>query len=103
MADVKLDGVKIIEKLRDESPETEYVISTGHGSMDDAIRAIRMGAYDFLPKPVTSLAAFQEIVLSRLPPERQPQGPRIRGRADAAGLRGINPSRSASASNSRSS
>lgn len=46
-------GWDIIEKLRDESPETEYVISTGHGSMDDAIRAIRMGAYDFLPKPVS--------------------------------------------------
>ncbi|MCR9198158.1 MAG: sigma-54 dependent transcriptional regulator [Planctomycetaceae bacterium] len=46
-------GWDIIEKLRDESPDTEYVISTGHGSMDDAIRAIRMGAYDFLPKPVS--------------------------------------------------
>lgn len=46
-------GWDVIAHLRETSPETEYVISTGHGSMDDAIRAIRMGAYDFLPKPVS--------------------------------------------------
>lgn len=46
-------GWDIIDQLREHSPETDYVISTGHGSMDDAIRAIRMGAYDFLPKPVS--------------------------------------------------
>lgn len=46
-------GWDIIDQLREHSPDTEYVISTGHGSMDDAIRAIRMGAYDFLPKPVS--------------------------------------------------
>ncbi|MCA9065153.1 MAG: sigma-54-dependent Fis family transcriptional regulator [Planctomycetaceae bacterium] len=46
-------GWEVIDYLRDNAPETEYVISTGHGSMDDAIRAIRLGAYDFLPKPVS--------------------------------------------------
>ncbi|MBL8817972.1 MAG: sigma-54-dependent Fis family transcriptional regulator [Planctomyces sp.] len=46
-------GWDVIDHLRQHSPETEYVISTGHGSMDDAIRGIRMGAYDFLPKPVS--------------------------------------------------
>ena len=46
-------GWDVIDQLRINSPETDYVISTGHGSMDDAIRAIRMGAYDFLPKPVS--------------------------------------------------
>lgn len=46
-------GWDVIEHLRTNSPDTEFVISTGHGSMDEAIRGIRMGAYDFLPKPVT--------------------------------------------------
>ena len=46
-------GWDVIDHLREHSAETNYVISTGHGSMDDAIRAIRMGAYDFLPKPVS--------------------------------------------------
>lgn len=46
-------GWDVIDYLREHSPETVYVISTGHGDRDDAIRAIRMGAYDFLPKPVS--------------------------------------------------
>ena len=46
-------GWDVIDHLRNHSPETDCVISTGHGSMDDAIRGIRMGAYDFLPKPVS--------------------------------------------------
>ena len=46
-------GWDVVDYLREHSPETLYVISTGHGSMDDAIRGIRMGAYDFLPKPVS--------------------------------------------------
>ncbi len=46
-------GWDVIDYLREHSPETACVISTGHGDRDDAIRAIRMGAYDFLPKPVS--------------------------------------------------
>lgn len=46
-----LSGWEVIENLTRVSPDTEFVISTGHGSMDDAIQAIRQGAYDFLPKP----------------------------------------------------
>ncbi len=46
-----LDGWDVVEHLRQVSPETEFVISSGHGNMDDAIKALRSGAYDFLPKP----------------------------------------------------
>ncbi|MCH2212364.1 MAG: sigma-54 dependent transcriptional regulator [Fuerstiella sp.] len=46
-------GWDVVDHLRTVSPETEYVISTGHGDMDATIQAIRSGAYDFLPKPVS--------------------------------------------------
>lgn len=46
-----LSGWEVVEQLREISPETEFVISSGHGQMDDVIRALRLGAYDFLPKP----------------------------------------------------
>lgn len=46
-----LSGWDVVEHLKTVSPETEFVISTGHGDMDEAIRAVREGAYDFLPKP----------------------------------------------------
>ena len=44
-------GWDVVEHLEKVAPETEFIISTGHGNMDEAIQAIRRGAYDFLPKP----------------------------------------------------
>lgn len=46
-----LSGWQVIEHIRKTAPETEVIISTGHGNMEEAIQAIRAGAYDFLPKP----------------------------------------------------
>ena len=46
-----LGGWDVVAHLKKVSPDTEFVISTGHGNMDEAIQAVRQGAYDFLPKP----------------------------------------------------
>ncbi|MDA1014073.1 MAG: sigma-54 dependent transcriptional regulator [Planctomycetota bacterium] len=64
IVDLRMPGTSgwdVIEQIKKQSPETEVVISTGHGDMDDAIRAIREGAYDFLPKPST-LAQFSAVL-----------------------------------------
>ena len=46
-----LSGWDVIDHIKRVSPETEVIISTGHGDMDAAIQGIRTGAYDFLRKP----------------------------------------------------
>jgi DNA-binding NtrC family response regulator len=46
-----LSGWDVVDHLKKVSPETEFIISTGHGNMEEAIQAVRRGAYDFLPKP----------------------------------------------------
>ena len=46
-----LSGWDVIEHIKKVSPETEVIISTGHGDMESAIQAVRAGAYDFLRKP----------------------------------------------------
>ena len=46
-----LSGWDVIDHLKEIAPQTEFVISTGHGNMQEAIQALRKGAYDFLPKP----------------------------------------------------
>jgi len=46
-----LSGWDVVDHLKKVSPDTEFIISTGHGNMDEAIQAVRQGAYDFLPKP----------------------------------------------------
>ncbi|MEZ6048134.1 MAG: sigma-54 dependent transcriptional regulator [Planctomycetaceae bacterium] len=47
----RIDGWGVVEYLNENSPNTEFIISTAHGDMNEAIQAIRQGAYDFLPKP----------------------------------------------------
>lgn len=47
-----MDGMRLLSKVQEVSPETSVVIITGHGTMALAIEALRLGAADFLPKPV---------------------------------------------------
>jgi len=55
LADLKLPGMSGLEFLRTLKtrwPETEVVIMTAYGSIDTAVEAIRLGAYDYLTKPI---------------------------------------------------
>ncbi len=45
------NGMELIEWVTDNSPLTEVIVITGHGSIKTAVEAIKLGAYDFLTKP----------------------------------------------------
>jgi DNA-binding NtrC family response regulator len=47
----KLDGMKLIREIQDRRLPCTVIVTTGHGSVPDAVEAMRMGAYDFLLKP----------------------------------------------------
>ncbi len=47
----KLSGMKLIEAVIAERIPTTVIVTTGHGSVKDAVEAMRMGAYDFVTKP----------------------------------------------------
>jgi len=54
IVDLRMPGISgwdVIDHIKRTAPDTEVIISTGHGSMEEAIQALRRGAYDFLPKP----------------------------------------------------
>jgi len=54
LLDVKMpdmDGLSVLKALKEGHPLTEVVMLTGHGTIDDAITAIRNGACDYLTKP----------------------------------------------------
>ena len=56
VADLRLpdiDGMKVIKKVKAEKPETEVIVITGYGTTATAVEAMKLGAYDFLPKPFT--------------------------------------------------
>ncbi len=45
------DGLEILKAVKQRSPETEVVLMTAHASVQNAVEAIRHGAYDYLQKP----------------------------------------------------
>ncbi|HEV2104235.1 MAG TPA: sigma-54 dependent transcriptional regulator [Candidatus Eisenbacteria bacterium] len=45
------DGLQILKQLHEADPQLPVVMLTGHGSVEHAVRAIRLGAYDFMLKP----------------------------------------------------
>jgi two-component system, NtrC family, response regulator HydG len=47
----ELDGLEILQRIKDFRPEIQVILITGHGSIDDAVLAMKRGAYDFIPKP----------------------------------------------------
>jgi len=51
----EIDGFEVIARIKELSPETPLVVVSGMGELDDAIRAIRLGAWDYLTKPVEDL------------------------------------------------
>jgi len=46
-----MDGIEVLERLRDRNSAPGVVVLTAHGTIDTAIRAIRLGADDYLEKP----------------------------------------------------
>ncbi len=46
-----LDGIKLLEKIHTQNPDTDVIMMTAYGSVDDAIDCLRKGAADYILKP----------------------------------------------------
>ena len=49
-----MDGLSLLRKIRAEQPEVEVIVLTAHGSVDSAVEAMKLGAFDYLEKPIGS-------------------------------------------------
>lgn len=47
-----MDGIEVLRRVVIEHPEIPVVMMSGHGTIDVAVEAIKIGAYDFIPKPL---------------------------------------------------
>ena len=47
-----LDGIEVLRRAKQLRPGVEVIMITGHGSIEKAIEATRLGAYDFIEKPL---------------------------------------------------
>ncbi len=64
LLDLKLpdaDGLELLPPLKRHWPETEVIILSGHASLDNAVMAIKLGAYDFIQKPFESSILLHSI------------------------------------------
>ena len=48
----ELSGVEVLRRMRSESSIPEIIMFTGHGDIETAVQCIKLGAYDYLTKPV---------------------------------------------------
>ena len=69
-----IDGIGTIREMKKLGLLTEVLILTGHGSIDMALEAIKLGAYDYLTKPcqITELVSMIEIGLETIKEKKRP-------------------------------
>jgi two-component system, NtrC family, nitrogen regulation response regulator NtrX len=48
-----IDGLQTLARLRERQIDTQVVVISGHGNIESAVRAIKMGAFDFVEKPLS--------------------------------------------------
>lgn len=58
----RMDGMTLLQAARKEHPELEVVMLTAHGSVHTAVDAMKLGAFDYLQKPVGSLEELRQVV-----------------------------------------
>jgi DNA-binding NtrC family response regulator len=63
-----LTGIEVLGKIKQASPETQVIILTGHATVDTAVQALRLGAFDYLTKPCKW--AELEVLLARVAERR---------------------------------
>jgi two-component system nitrogen regulation response regulator NtrX len=47
-----MDGLEVLSRVRTLDPEVPVIVISGHGSIETAVKAVRMGAQDFVEKPL---------------------------------------------------
>ena len=65
-----MDGVALLRAVRERFPDMPVILTTGYATVDTAIAALRLGAYDYLRKPIrfeALLACIQRVAKGSRP------------------------------------
>ncbi len=58
----RMDGMALLRRARAEHPEMEVIVLTAHGSVEGAVEAMKLGAFDYLQKPLSGPAELRLLV-----------------------------------------
>ena len=56
-----MDGIEVLRIIKEQWPETAVIIVTGYQTVDTAVKAIKLGAYDYIEKPFTPDALISAV------------------------------------------
>ena len=91
LQDSPLDGMEMLQVIRREHPSVPVVMISGHGNIETAVSAIKLGAYDFIEKPFKSdrllLIVERAIEAARLRRENEELRLRAGGEVELAARR----------------
>lgn len=98
LLDLKLpdmDGMEILARLRKDTPATKIIMMTGYASVENAVSAMKLGAFDYLAKPFTAdeliLSAQRALTSKRLAEENQTLKKQLYEKFDFSNIVGENP------------
>jgi two-component system response regulator HydG len=56
-----LEGIQVLKRAKELRPTVEVIVITGHGTVEKAVEAMRLGAYDFIEKPLDRAALVKAV------------------------------------------
>jgi DNA-binding NtrC family response regulator len=57
-----MDGLEVLSEIAGRDPDVPVIVVTGAGGMQDAVAALRLGAFDFIAKPIIDMAVLENAV-----------------------------------------
>lgn len=70
----EMDGLQVLKAIREKDREAAVIVMSGHGTISTAVEAVKLGAYDFLEKPL-SIDKTLEVIQRSLAGEEETSGP----------------------------
>lgn len=87
-----IDGISLLKKVKDVQSSCEVIILTGYANIDSAVRAMKLGAYDYLTKPclfsdllMTVIRAYERKSLTEANVRLREQLSKIKGETELIG------------------
>lgn len=59
----EMDGLSVLKTLGREAPQTPVIVVSGTGSFEDVIATVRLGSWDYIPKPITDLSELENAIV----------------------------------------